>query len=266
MADESIEHAAVDNSEVVNAAYDDLLLKCLDIVERDDFYGVVALQGVSAFAEHLALRPDSHVLDIGSGIGGPARYFAKRYGCRVTGVDLSAFNHRIAVERSRVAGLDRLVNFVHGDAMKVPLADGSFTHVFGCEALCYFADKSRVYELAWRVLKPGGTLAFLEAACDAPVRLRTEDHIGPVRYESAAQYSEMLKRSGFHAIRSHDTTLLALHDVATSLYRLLTRKEQVVAAVGEEVYFPLLEIWAEFLAYFTEGKLKHLGFIARKGV
>jgi SAM-dependent methyltransferase len=265
MRDESIERAPIDNSEVVNAAYDDLLLKCLDIVEREDFYGVVALEGVSAFGEQLALGPDSQVLDIGSGIGGPARYFAKRYGCRVTGVDLSRFNHRIAVERSREAGLDRLLNFVHGDAMTVPLADESFTHVFGCETLCYFPDKLRVFELARRVLKPGGTLAFLDAACDVPVRLRTEDHIGPVRYESAAKYLEMLKLSCFHAMRSYDTTSLALHDVASSLCRLLTRKEQVVATVGADVYCPLLEIWAEFLAYFTEGKLKHFGFVARKG-
>jgi SAM-dependent methyltransferase len=264
MASERSENAPIDNSEVVNAAYDDLLLKCFDILERQDFYGVVAIQGVSVFAEQLALGPNSHVLDIGSGIGGPARYFAKRYGCRVTGIDLSEFNHRIAVERSREAGLDHLVKFFHGDAMTVSLVDASFTHVFGCETLCYFPDKSRVYELARLVLKPGGMLAFLEAACDVPVRLRTEDYIGPVRYESAARYSEMLKRSGFQEIQSHDTTSLALHDVANSLYRLLTRKEQVVATAGEDVYFPLLEIWAEFLAYFTEGKLKHFGFIARK--
>ena len=256
--------SADDHSAIVNAAYDDLLLKCFDLLERDDFYGVVALHGVSAFGDRMELSRDSHVLDIGSGIGGPARYFAKRFGCRVTGIDLSEFNHRVAMERSREAGLDDLVDFMHGDAMSVPLADESFTHVFGCETLCYFPDKSRVYDLARRVLNPGGTLAFLEAACDAPVRLRTEDHIGPVRYESADRYSEMLALSGFHAIQRHDTTSLAAHDVASSLYKLLTRKEQIVATVGDDVYYPLLEIWAEFLAYFTEGKMQHVGFLARK--
>ena len=127
-----------------------------------------------------------------------------------------------------------------------------------------FPDKSLIYDLAMRVLKPGGTLAFLEAACDMPIRLRTQDHIGPVRYESAERYSGLLAAAGFVSIQSQDTKAMALHDVTSSLCRPLSQKDQVIAAVGKEVHFPLLEIWAEFAAGFTQGKLTHVGFIAKK--
>ena len=125
------------DSDIVEAAYDDLLLTCFDLLEREDFFGIATRESVGTFAQQLALGPESHVLDIGSGIGGPARYLAARFGCQVTGVDLSAFNHRTAVQRSADAGFDRL-RFLHGDALRVPLADASFTPVFGCETLCFF--------------------------------------------------------------------------------------------------------------------------------
>jgi hypothetical protein len=129
--------------------------------------------------------------------------------------------------------------------------------------LCVSPVKLQLYATARRVLKPGGCVAFLEAACEAPVRLRTEELIGRVHYESLARYRSLLADAGFGAIRHCDTTQLASQDVAGALYSLITRKDQIVGLAGTELYFGLLEIWAEFLAYFSEGKLTHCGFIAR---
>jgi ubiquinone/menaquinone biosynthesis C-methylase UbiE len=264
MPDKPIEFGSEEYREFINQTYDEALLQAMDILEQNDFYGIIASKGIPSFAEKLALTPDGHLLDLCSGIGGPARFFARTHGCKVTAIDLSDFNHRTAQQRTKAAGLDHLVTCMYGDALEVPLSDASFTHVFGCEAWCYFPDKVQLYKRAYRALKPGGIIAFLEAACDAPVRLRTAEHLAPVRYESIASYSNMLQAAGFHAIQHYDTTELASKDVANSLYRLITRRDQILGAGGEEVYFALLEIWAEFLAYFSEGKLTHCGFMARK--
>jgi ubiquinone/menaquinone biosynthesis C-methylase UbiE len=253
-----------EHREIINQTYNEELLKCMDLVGRDDFYGIVAWRGMHFFGEKLGLAPDSHLLELGSGIGGPARFFAKTYGCKVTGVDLSEFNHRTAELRTSEAGLDHLVSFLHGSALEVPFPEGSFTHVFGCEAWCYFPDKVQLYQAAFRALKPGGVIAFLESACDAPVRLRTEEHLTPVRYESIAQYTSMLQAAGFETVQHYDTTELAFKDVATSIYRLIGKKDQIIESVGAETYYALLEVWAEFLAYFSEGKLTHCGFVAEK--
>jgi ubiquinone/menaquinone biosynthesis C-methylase UbiE len=156
------------------------------------------------------------------------------------------------------------VSFLHGNALHVPLPEESFTHVLGCEAWCYFPDKLQLYQAAYRALRPGGFIAFLEAACEAPVRLHTEEHLAPVQYESVARYTSLLHSAGFDAVRHYDTTELACRDVAGSLSRLIAKKEQVLASAGAEVYYALLEIWSEFLACFSEGKLTHCGLIARK--
>jgi ubiquinone/menaquinone biosynthesis C-methylase UbiE len=256
-----VEFGSKEYRELIDQTYDDALLRCMDLLERDDFYGIVAWRGMRFFGEKLGLNQDSHLLDLGSGVGGPARFFARTYGCRVTGIDLSVFNHRAARERTRAAGLDHLTSFLHGDALEVSLPEECFTHVFGCEAWCYFPDKVKLYRAARRALKPGGVIAFLEAACDNPVRLHTEEHLAPVRYESVSRYAAMLEAAGFESVQHYDTTELAFKDVAASVYRLITRKGQVVGSAGEEVYFALLEIWAEFLALFSEGKLTHCGFI-----
>jgi ubiquinone/menaquinone biosynthesis C-methylase UbiE len=264
MAVPQIEFGSAAYGDAMNETYNEELLKCMDIIERDDYYGIVAWRGMPFFGDKLGLSPESHLLDLCSGIGGPARLFARAYGCKVTGVDLSEFNHRTARQRTREAGLDHLVSFVHGNALDVPFPDESFTHVFGCEAWCYFPDKVQLYKAARRTLKSGGTIAFLESACDAPVRLHTEEHLATVRYESISDYASMLVAAGFGSVRHYDTTELASKDVASSLYRLITKKHQIIESVGAETYSALLEIWAEFLAFFSEGKLTHCGFIAER--
>jgi ubiquinone/menaquinone biosynthesis C-methylase UbiE len=264
MLEKPMEFGSKEYKEFINETYDETLLHCMDILGRNDFYGIVAWRGIAFFGEKLGLTPESHLLDVGSGIGGPARFFARTYGCKVTGIDLSEFNHRAARQRTREAGLDQLVTCVHGDALAIGFPDESFTHVFGCEALCYFPDKMRLYQTVHRALKPGGIIAFLEAACESPVRLRTEEHIAPFQYESITTYTSVLQAAGFESVHHYDTTELAKKDVASSLYQLITKKDHIIAAASAEVYFALLEIWAEFLAYFSEEKLTHCGFVARK--
>jgi SAM-dependent methyltransferase len=265
MATKPIEIGSEEYREIMNQTYDEGLLRCMDIAERNDFYGIVAERGIRFFGEKLGLTTESRLLDLCSGIGGPARYFAKTYGCKVTAIDISDFNHRTAQARTKEAGLDHLVNFLHGNALDFPFPEASFTHVFGCEAWCYFPDKVELYRSAYRTLKRGGVIAFLESACDAPVHLHTEEILGLVDYESIARYTSMLQAAGFAAIRHYDTTDLASKDVASAMYRLITRRNQIIDTVGAETYFALLEIWAEFLAFFAEGKLTHCGFIAKRG-
>ena len=264
MVDKPIKFGSPEYADDIDQAYDEDLLKCMDVIGRDDFYGIVAWSGMSFFGEKLGLTPASHLLDLCSGIGGPARFLAKTYGCKVTGIDLSDFNHRTAETRTKEAGLDQLVSFLHANASDIPFPDASFTHVFGCEAWCYFPDKVELYRSAYRALKPGGVIAFLESACEAPVRLHTEELVGPVKYESISRYAAMLKVAGFQAIQHFDTTELASKDVAASLYRVISKRDQVIAAANADVYYALLELWAEFMAYFSEGKMTHCGFIARK--
>ena len=108
----------------------------------------------------LAPKPDERVLDIGSGLGGPARYLAKVWGCRVTGVDLTAEFVATAVELTRRTGLSDRVDFKQGSALDLPFADRSFDLAWSQNVAMNIADRKRYYAEMHRVLKPGGRLAI----------------------------------------------------------------------------------------------------------
>lgn len=265
MADKEIEFGSKEYVEKLKQCYNEQFLQVVDIIERNDFYGGVAERCVNFLGEKLGLTQDCHVLDLCSGIGGPARFLARKYGCKVTGIDITEFNYQTAQKRTREAGLDHLVNFVHGNALEIPFPDQSFTHVFGCDAWIYFPDKVQLYKSAYRVLKPKGVISFTDWASDIPnLHFHTEEFIGPNYIESIANYTSMLKVAGFDSIQHYDTTGPASKDILSTIYQQVIRRDKIIQAVGSEIYFVTLDMWAELIAYLSEGRATHGCFIAQK--
>jgi ubiquinone/menaquinone biosynthesis C-methylase UbiE len=110
----------------------------------------------------LQIDASDHILDIGSGIGGPARYFAHRFGCDVTGVDLTAEFCDVARDLTRALDLERRVNFELGDALAMPFANGSFDGAYSMNVSMNIADKRAFYLEIHRVLKPQGWLTLVQ--------------------------------------------------------------------------------------------------------
>jgi ubiquinone/menaquinone biosynthesis C-methylase UbiE len=103
-----------------------------------------------------SLSSSSHVLDVGSGIGGPSRYLASKYGCRVTGLDLVEEYCRVADSLAKRVNLDNLLTYRQGDATQMPFEDATFDIVWTQHASMNIADKHKLYSEMHRVLKPGG--------------------------------------------------------------------------------------------------------------
>ncbi|KAI6806371.1 hypothetical protein KC332_g13840 [Hortaea werneckii] len=112
------------------------------------------------FAGLVGIKEGMKVLDVGCGVGGPARTIASEKGCFVTGVTRNEWH----IERGRVltkeAGLEGQVVHVQADFMKLPFEDASFDAVYAFDALCYAPDVKDVYAEIHRVLKPGGQFGF----------------------------------------------------------------------------------------------------------
>ena len=107
-------------------------------------------------ARHAPLKDGSCVLDLGSGYGGPARFLASRFGCQVTGLNVSSVEIEEATRQTEAIGLGALVSFDCGDFHELPYSAGSFDVVWSQDSLMYGADKCRILEEIRRVLKPGG--------------------------------------------------------------------------------------------------------------
>ena len=129
----------------------------------DQFHGR-GLEATEQIASMLEVAAQDHLLDIGSGIGGPARYMAHRFGCGVTGIDLTSEFCDVARYLTRLLGLESKVNFELGDALKMPFADASFDGAYSMNVSMNIADKPALYREIRRVLKPGGWLMLSELA------------------------------------------------------------------------------------------------------
>jgi ubiquinone/menaquinone biosynthesis C-methylase UbiE len=108
----------------------------------------------------LAPSAGDRVIDIGSGIGGPARYLAATYACQVSGVDLTAEFVAAATELTRRAGLAERADFRQGSALELPFGDAEFDLAWTQNVAMNIADRPRFYAEIRRVLKPGGRLAI----------------------------------------------------------------------------------------------------------
>lgn len=129
----------------------------------DQFHGR-GLEATLEIAELMKAGPADHILDIGSGIGGPARYFASRFGCKVTGIDLTPEFCDVAEHLTRLLNLEKRVKFELGDALMMPFADASFDGAYSMNVSMNIADKAAFYREINRVLKPGGWLVLSELA------------------------------------------------------------------------------------------------------
>ena len=141
--------------------------KDLNALTRDDLapFEEFHLRGRAATMElagAAGLREGMAVLDVGSGIGGPARTLAAEFGCRVTGLDLTEEYCRAAEMLTSSVGLSDKVTFRHGDALDMPFDDGTFDLVWMQHTSMNIEDKERLFGEIRRVLRPAGRLALYE--------------------------------------------------------------------------------------------------------
>jgi SAM-dependent methyltransferase len=129
----------------------------------DHFHGR-GLEATEQAANLVSPTPADHVLDVGSGIGGPARYFARRFGCRVSGIDLTDEFCDAARILTRAVGLADRVAFGQGNALAMPFADASFDGAYSMNVSMNIADKAGLYREIRRVLKPGAWFVLAEVA------------------------------------------------------------------------------------------------------
>ena len=136
-------------------------LSTIDLAPVDEFH-VRGRESTEELAELAAIDPDSHVLDVGSGLGGSARFLASQYGCTVTGVDLTPEYCEVARELSSWTGLGDRTEFHVANALDMPFPDGKFDLVWTEHVQMNIAEKPRLYREMGRVLRPGGRLVIHE--------------------------------------------------------------------------------------------------------
>ena len=158
--------------------------------------------------ESLALSPESRVLDVASGRGTSAFHLAESFGCKVTGVDLSEENVRLATAEASQRSLAGQINFQIGDAERLPFGDEVFDAII-CEcAFCTFPSKPVAAGEFYRVLKPGGQLGLSDLTrieADIPGLEGLLSWIACIGDALPTErYVATLKDAGFHLAQTED--------------------------------------------------------------
>lgn len=175
----------------------------------DQFHGR-GMEATEEIAALLTVAATDHLLDVGSGIGGPARYMSHRFGCKVTGIDLTAEFCDVAHHLARLMGMDAKVAFRQGDALKMPFADGSFDGAYSMNVSMNIADKVALYREIGRVLKPHGWLMLSELAQGpgGPPEYPTPwaADAGSSFLSTPHETKQGLEEAGFEVVAFHETS------------------------------------------------------------
>lgn len=212
------------------------------------------------FAAQLGIGPDTRVLDLGSGTGGPAVHIAARTGCRMTGLEVNAVGVEMAGRITAGAGLEDRVDFVQADGMHMPFDDASFDVVISMNVMNVFADKVGLFREVRRVLRPGGTWAFLSGTFDfgpedAEVREKlARGYAIPQYTDTLAGYKAKLAEAGFVV----DEVTEFISDFRETMVRWLDawtkHRDAIAAEQGAEQTDYHLVYFTEYLGMIDAGK------------
>lgn len=231
-----------------------------------DHYGGV--EAVEALADASGVRAGQQVLDVCSGMGGPARWLAQRHGCRVTGLDFTPSRVEGARRLTQSVRLDHLVDFVQGDATAMPFAAASFDVVIGQEAWCHIPDKGALIAECARVLRPGGRMAFTDIltigalpAADAST-LAAGMHMP--RPATLGHYTELLAGQGFALECTTDLSAEWRRILVARLQMYRSLRDTTVAKFGQARFDEYDRAYAHFVGLFTQALLGGYRVVARR--
>ena len=210
----------------------------------------------------------THVLDVCCGLGGPTRYLAHNYGCRVTGIDLNKNRVEGASRMTKMVELESLLTFQFVNALSNGLSDDAFDVLVSQEAFCHIPDKPLLMSECVRVLKPGGRMVFTDiltcAGMTQPVQERLQREMAFTELSSLEGYRELLEERNCSMTEvedlSDDWAQILIERLA--MYRSL--KDQTVERFGNEHFKKWDKAYSFFVGLYSSGELGGGRFLAQK--
>jgi SAM-dependent methyltransferase len=194
---------------------------------------------------------------------------ARRWGARVTGVDLNPDRAAGARRLSAAVGLDALVRMVRGDAQVLPFRGQAFTAVVSQEGLLHVPDKATTLAECRRVLLPGGRIAFSDWIATARLgdgeRRRLDEWMAAVTLQSMESYRALLAGAGFVAIGAEDLSSDWMVILRKRLEMFRGLKADTVSRLGQARYDEYDQLYAFFVGLVEAGKLGGARFSATAG-
>lgn len=146
----------------IDAAGLDKAALTIDTLAPGDHIHAMGFVATKALAQAIEVPSHGRILDIGAGLGGPARYLAQRFQCQVSGIDITPEWVAVAQQLNVLTGFDDRVDFSVGDGSALPYKDQQFDAVVCQHVTMNIANRQQLFHEVFRVLKPGGCLVMSE--------------------------------------------------------------------------------------------------------
>lgn len=202
--------------DLTRAGHDPDALRVSDLGEIDEFH-VGKRKASERLAPLLGLEQADALLDVGCGIGGPARFFAEATGARVTGIDLTPDFIEAATELTRMVGLSDRVRFQLASGTELPFEDGAFDATSLMHVGMNIEDKSTLLSEMARVTRPGGTVLVYDL-----MRINDGELSFPMPWASVARFSfvetEATYLDAAEAARLTPTERISFHETALRFF------------------------------------------------
>ncbi|PHH49621.1 Sterol 24-C-methyltransferase erg-4 [Ceratocystis fimbriata CBS 114723] len=232
-------------------------------------YGEPFRQAIARHEHYLAhsigIKEGMKVLDVGCGVGGPAREIAKFTGCHVTGLNNNDYQIERATHYAQKEGLSKQLAIVKGDFMQMSFPDNSFDAVYAIEATCHAPTLEGVYSQIYRVLKPGGIFGVYEwlmtdeydndNIAHREIRLGIELGDGISNMCKISEGVAAMKAAGFELLHHED---LADRDDPYPWYWPLSGELKYIQSVGDVFTIVRMTKWGRTFMHKLSGALELL--------
>lgn len=216
----------------------------------------------------LHLTSASKVLDVGAGIGGPARYIASKLGCSVTALELQEDLNATARDLTRRCELQELVDHIGGNILDDPLPASSFSALISLLVFLHIPERPRLFTSCLKVLEPGGAIYIEDFAKLSEPSRDDWRALGEKVYccylPTPEGYVEDLHAAGFRNIEAHDLTSSWKAFTANRAKEFQAHYARNAEIHGRHVADGLNDFYSTVAVLYERGVLGGLRITARK--
>ena len=242
-----------------------LLVEDLTKFDQLHYHGTDA---IDIFIEKVKINEKTKILDVGSGIGGPARYIANQTGAEITAIELQSDQNNLAKDLTKKCGLSNKVNHICGDILDYDFKNQTFDAVVSWLTLYHIANHEILLKKLFDLLNPNGF--FYTEDITSRINLSDADRkeikkeIYGIHLPYFDKYISNLEQNGFKLIFSEDMSSSWTDFTKERIKKYNSEKERNIRVHGKEVY-DSLNLFYNFVGqYFSNGKLGGIRVIAKK--
>ena len=251
--------------EIGKSTSDTLLVEDLTKFDQLHYHGTDA---IDISIKKLGINDKTKILDVGSGIGGPARYIANKTGAEITAIELQSDQNNLANDLTKRCGLSNKVNHICGDILDYDFKNQKFDAVVSWLTLYHISDHEILLKKLYDLLNPNGF--FYTEDITSRINL-SDDELKEIEKEIYGKhlpyfdkYISNLEQNGFKLISSEDMSNSWTEFTKERIKKYNHEKERNIRVHGKEVVDNLNSFYNFVGKYFSSGKLGGIRVAAKK--